>query len=70
MGGGGDMYGLYSRFTGASWTENGDFVIEFVWYDQGMSGKPEHFAAYDVSVTFSDSTGKRYIVANMSVPAP
>lgn len=67
---GGDIYGPDSRFTGASKTENGDFVIEFIWYDQGMSGKPEHFAAYDVSVTFSDSTGKRYIIANMSVPAP
>jgi hypothetical protein len=66
----GDIYSPDLRFGGTSRTENGDFVIEFVWYDQGMSGKPEHFAAYDVSVTFSDSTAKRYIIANLSVPAP
>lgn len=66
----GDIYSSDLRFGGTSKTENSDYVIEFIWYDQGMSGKPEHFAAYDVSVTFSDSTGKRYIIANMNVPAP
>jgi hypothetical protein len=66
----GDNYGPDPNFTGTSRTENGGYVIEFIWYEQGLTGNPDHFAAYDVSVTFSDSTGKRHIIANMGVPAP
>ena len=57
-------------FSGQSKLENGKYIIDFVWREQGTSGKPDHFAAYDISVTFSDSSGKRYIIACLDVPAP
>lgn len=66
---GGGMYGPDARFSGISKIENGEHVIEFIWYDQGRGGKPEHFERYDVSIMFSDSTKKRFIIANLGVPA-
>ncbi len=59
-----------TSFKGTSQMKDGNLVIDFIWREQGTRGKPEHFAAYDVSVNFRDSTGKRYVMACMSVPAP
>ena len=57
-------------FKGESQMKDGNIVIDFVWREQGTSGKPEHFAEYDVSVNFRDSTGKRYVMACKGVQSP
>lgn len=57
-------------FKGESRMKDGNYIIDFVWREQGTRGKPEHFAAYDVSVNFRDSTGKRYVMACEGVQAP
>jgi hypothetical protein len=59
-----------TSFKGTSQMKDGSFIIDFVWREQGVRGKPEHFEAYDVTVNFRDSTGKRYVMACMAVPAP
>ena len=67
---GGVLEGESRGFSGESKLQNGNHIVDFVWREQGVRGKPEHYAAYDVSVTFSDSAGKRYIMSCMGVPAP
>lgn len=58
------------NFFATSWSEKDHYVIKFTWRNQGggLGKKPEHFAAYDVSVTVSDATRKRYTLSKPGVP--
>jgi hypothetical protein len=62
--------GASSGFSGNSKTEADRYSIDFIWRNQGraLGGRPEHFAAYDVSVTILDRERNRHILANLAVP--
>jgi hypothetical protein len=57
-------------FTGTSKTENGQFIIEFTWRNQGwgLGSKPQHFVAYDVAVTVKGPDKKFYLLSQLDVP--
>ncbi|MBC8097659.1 MAG: hypothetical protein H7Y43_17805 [Akkermansiaceae bacterium] len=58
------------NFSASTMLENNRVVIEFMWKHQGtgMATKPEHFAAYDVSVSLSDLKKERHILTTLNVP--
>jgi hypothetical protein len=58
------------NFFATSWTEKDSHVVKFTWRNQGggVGKKPEHFAAYDVSVTLTDAAGKRHTLSKLGVP--
>lgn len=63
-------HGLDSNFSALSWNDGDHHAIKFTWRNQGrgLGTKPEHFTAYDVSVTVSDSAGKRHTLSKSRVP--
>jgi len=63
-------YGNDANFFATDQIAEGKYVITFVWRNRarGLGKKPEHFAAYDVAVTISDGSGKRYLLAQLAVP--
>jgi hypothetical protein len=58
------------NFFANSWSERDYQVVQFTWRNQGggLGKKPEHFAAYDVSVTVTEADGKRRILSKKNVP--
>jgi hypothetical protein len=64
------VYGNDANFFANQQMVDGKYVIKFIWRNQGrgLGNKPEHFAAYDVGVTISDGVGKKYLLAQLSVP--